>query len=412
MKAQLQKYPFLGYAARYWATHSIKCGQYNVTDLTLTFVKDDRRVSSASQVLLTLDKHWTSNCMDETMSRTPLSAMHFVAYLGHEETISELLSHGFDADAKDVYHRTPLCWAASQGHEAVVSLLLLQSSVNVNSRGLFPSFWVSGLHSGTPLGIAADKGKDKIVKLLIQREDVDVNLPDSDGVSPLTRAVRSGHSTVVELLLTRSDIEINCRNNHGLTPLFFAVLVGQDNVAMQLLKHKDIQVDLEGAHGLTPLACAARSGSVGVMKALSSRSDIEVNAPDRWGQTPLFRAVNSNSEAVVKLLLARSDVDVNWKNYEGRTPLAQAIISHQAAAARVLCAHPDVDLDPRDKEGRDVFALGEEERERLSGLEEGWSNEGEKARMTLDLDECVEILRTAIETRSRKEPQVLETIPA
>lgn len=68
---------------------------------------------------------------------------------------------------------------------------------------------------------------------------------------------------------------------------------------------------------------------------------------------------------------------------------------------------PKCTQDPRDNEGRDVFALIEEEKEQPSAFEEEV-----KARTTLELDECKEILRTAIETRSRNEPQTLETVPA
>lgn len=527
VKARLLRYPFLRYAARYWAIHAILCGQRNVKDLTMSFVKDNRRVSSATQVILALDRCWYFDVIDGTKSHAPLSAIHFVAYLGHEEMISELLSHGFDADAKDSSHQTPLWWAASQGHEAVVSLLLLQSHVNVNNRGLALSDKYGGETFGTSLGIAAAEGKDKIVKLLIQREDVDVNLPNEAGESPLFVPIERGYSKVVELLLTRRDIEVNSRNTFGKTPLCVAARF-DDNIAQQLLEQKDIQVNLADNNGWTPLAWAAWNGNESVMEALLGCSDIELNAPATWGETPLFKAVRWDQEAAVKLLLSRSDVDVNWKDnngatvlhqaaqrgftpivriltsrvdidvnlkdkfgrtalykaaaqgfpdtvelllacididvnsededgrtplhkavegyglyigkdkpwyddrsdeeakqgcesvvallldfvginvnpkdHEGKTPLAKAIISRHAAAARLLCAHPDVDLDPRDKEARGLFALIEEEQE------QDWSSEfedEETAGATLELDECIEILRTAIETRSRNRHQDL-----
>lgn len=349
--ARLRRYPFLGYAARYWATHASVCGQRNVKALTMSFVKDHRRVSSASQAILALDEFWLFDNIDETKSRAPLSAMHFVAYLGHEETISELLSHGFDADAKDSFHQTPLWWAASQGHEAVVSLLLLQSHVNVNDRGLTSSDGYGRDTSATPLSIAAAGGKDKIVKLLIQREDVDVNLPNTFSESPLSVATRGGYVTVVELLLTRRDIDVNSRNKMGKTSLCIAARYGADDIAQQLLEQKNIQVNLADMDRLTPLAWAASGGKEKIMKALLARSDIEVNRQDHWGRTPLFSAVETKNEALVKLLLSHSDIDVNRRNSAGRTALHIAAVWGYAPLVKLLTSRTDIEVNSKDESG-------------------------------------------------------------
>ena len=507
VKARIHKYPFLKYAARYWASHAKTCEQQNVKELTMSFMKDDSRVSSAGQVMLALDRCLYREDINNTISRSPLSAMHIIAYLGYEEMISELLNHGFEADVKDSTHRTPLWWAALQGHEAVVDLLLLQNRVNVNSRGLVYSKWRGQVSTKTPLGIAAMWGRDRVVNLLIQREDVDVNFPDEDGISPLSRAIEGQHSAVVELLLTRKDIEVNSRDQFGQTPLSFAAMNGQENIIKQLLEHKDMHITSVCCTGSSPLALTAHQGHADTVENSLGHSDIEVNTKDEWGQSPLMLATNGGYEAGVKLLLSHPEVDVNlkddkgetafhlaarWgyapiakllisradievnskdnsggtalhtaareghilvvevllgcvgvdvnledengltplhraaeqgreaamtlllghvgievnpKDHEGKTPLAQAVRFPWTTAVKRLCAHPDVDLDPRDNEGRDVFALVKEERERYS-----WFMEKERARITLKLDEYMEILRTAIETRSRDSPPVSETV--
>ena len=57
LKDQVRKYPFLAYAARYWADHAKICSQRNVQELVMSFVKDDRKISSASHVVLVQDSN-------------------------------------------------------------------------------------------------------------------------------------------------------------------------------------------------------------------------------------------------------------------------------------------------------------------------------------------------------------------
>lgn len=45
-----------------------------------------------------------------------------------------LATKGTDPDRKDFVRRTPLAWAARNGHETVVKLLLATEGVNPNSR--------------------------------------------------------------------------------------------------------------------------------------------------------------------------------------------------------------------------------------------------------------------------------------
>jgi ankyrin repeat protein len=67
-----------------------------------------------------------------------------------------LLEKGADVDSKDMGGRTPLSWAARNGHEAVVTLLL-EKGADVHSKDK---------DGRTPLSWAAGNGHEAVVKLL------------------------------------------------------------------------------------------------------------------------------------------------------------------------------------------------------------------------------------------------------
>lgn len=97
VQVRVERYPFLEYAARYWAAHARDSKEPTVRELMMSFVKNDRKVSSASQVVFVLDESVALiEAINETRSRSPFSAIHALAYLGYDELISELLDHGFE----------------------------------------------------------------------------------------------------------------------------------------------------------------------------------------------------------------------------------------------------------------------------------------------------------------------------
>jgi ankyrin repeat protein len=58
-----------------------------------------------------------------------MTGLHLVAYFGVEKT-ARLLLDSNSPDVKDSYGRTPLLWAAENGHEAVAKLLLAKDGVD------------------------------------------------------------------------------------------------------------------------------------------------------------------------------------------------------------------------------------------------------------------------------------------
>ena len=346
---RVQEYPFLAYAARHWADHVKLCDQQNVEELMVSFTKDDRKISSASQVVFAQDRellYWRD--IERIIVQNPLTVMHILAYLGCQELVSKLLAYGLDADAKDFFQRTPLWWAASQGHQTVVELILSQKDVNVNSCGIFYNAVALGepLNSiYTPLTVAVLGGHYEIAKLLIEREDVDVNLFVDNADSPLYIAVNKGFGSLVDLFLERKDIDINNRDCNGETPLRYAVRNGHEDIVKKLLKIDTIQANLKDRSGSSPLNLAIRRGQERVVKALLSHADIEVNSRDIDEKTPLTNATGNDDQAVVELLLSHPDIEVNLTDSNGNTALHLAVKGHSISIVELLISRSDTDVN-------------------------------------------------------------------
>jgi hypothetical protein len=149
-KERLQSNALYSYAARNWGYHahisSIEGGK-----LILDLLSNTAKVSACSQVMI-YDKYGYNG-------ETLMTGMHLAAYFGLWKSMSTLLETPHDVNPEDKNGRTPLSWAAENGHEAVAKLLL-DRNANVKSKDN---------SSRTPLSWAAENGHEAVVKLLLDR---------------------------------------------------------------------------------------------------------------------------------------------------------------------------------------------------------------------------------------------------
>lgn len=142
---------------------------------------------------------------------------------GDLQAARKAVDEGADANAADENGRTPLMWAAYDGHEAIVTTLL-ENKARINDRdsegrtalmycasGAFPTTVQLLLVNGaevdlrdkaegfTALMFAAAEGQAEVVKVLLSH-NADRTLVDVDGDTAAAFARRAGHEQVVRML--------------------------------------------------------------------------------------------------------------------------------------------------------------------------------------------------------------------
>jgi ankyrin repeat protein len=282
-------------------------------------------------------------------SQRGLTPLLWAAGNGYDVVVNLLLEEdNIDLDLKDSQcNRTPLSWTAYNGHEAVVKLLLATGQVKVHSKDQ---------DGKTPLSEAAYKGYEAIVKLLLATGQVEVNSKDKWGKTPLLGAAYKGHEAIVKLLLATGQVEVDSKDKRGNTPLSGAAYKGHEAIVKLLLATGQVEVNSKDKGGDTPLSWAAYNGHEAIVKLLLATGQVKVDSKDQEGKTPLSWAAYNGHEAIVKLLLATGQVEANSKDKWSKTPLSWAAYNGHEAIVKLLLATGQVEADSKDKYGETPLA--------------------------------------------------------
>jgi ankyrin repeat domain-containing protein 50 len=216
-------------------------------------------------------------------------------------------NNSIDLNSRDgTYGRSALSWAAGNGFDIAVNLL------------------IEGFSS-----------RLKTVKLPV-RKRAKVDSADRYGRTPLVYAVWNRHVAVVKLLL-KAGARVGLRDEIGGTPLSYAVCNGHEDV-LQILIKKGSKVDSEDSLSAALLISAAEMGHEAVVKLLLETGKVNPELKDKNGRTPLSGAAEMGHEAIVKLLLETGKVDPDVKDKNGWTPLSHAIEGESVAVVQHLLA--------------------------------------------------------------------------
>ncbi|KAL7924627.1 ankyrin repeat-containing domain protein, partial [Trichoderma austrokoningii] len=340
LQARLRSNLLYDYAARNWGHHA---GAASETRLILDFLKSEANVAASSQVLtgfrgMSYRKHQKLRKHE----KKAMMGIHLAAFFGLTSITSWLLDNGHDPNAKDDRRRTPLSWAASNGHEAMMRLLLEHGAdiERMDIKGQTPlmrairkgdqttivqlllekgaDIEVKDENGQTPFSLAAEKGHEATVRILLDK-GVNIDAKDEEGQTPLSLAARKGHEAIVQLLLNKG-VDIETKDEDGQTPLSLAVAEEHEAI-VQLLLDKGAGTEVkESIFGRTPLSWAAAEGNEAIVRILLDKG-VDIEAKDETGETPLSLAAQEGHEAIVRLLLDKG-ADVEAKHsISGLTPL-------------------------------------------------------------------------------------------
>ena len=298
---------FLGYSSLYWGIHAKR----DLSDCALKLV-DDCNNHVFTQFLSKAQKQSVRHIHFDKLSR--FNGLHYASIFVIDEIAAcSVEVEGYNIKQKDSMNHTPLGWAARNGHEGVVRVLLSRDGIDPDKPGEY------GM---TPLAIAAWNGHEGVVKILLGRDDVNPNGLDVNGETPLLQASHYGCEGIVKLLLGRDDIDPNKSDERGGTPLSRAAYVGHE----------------------------------GIVKILLGRDDVDPNKSDDLDYTPLFQATYGGHAGIVKMLLGRDGVDPNKPNGQGlmslrwavENSLARALVQHLIPTARPKPGEASPSLPPLD----------------------------------------------------------------
>ena len=373
----LRDIPFIEYSSLYWGIHAKRDLSTNAKQLALKLFEDYNNHISIK--LLSAAKESYSFCA--TPDKNPLpSSLHCASFFGIVEIVADLIEmEGCGISQEDYLGSTPLGWAAWNGHQGVVEVLLRRNDVDPNKQciggrtPLLCAAWWG--HEGvvrillergdvnpdkpealgrTPLWCAAEYGREGIVKMLLER-GVKADQPDIDHQTPLSIAAHHGYEETAKILLQRDDVNPDKPDKFGRTPLWGAAQAGHERIVKLLLGRDDVNPDRPDKYGRTPLRCATLSGHEGVVKILLGRGDIKLDKLDIYDRAPLWCAPWGGREEVVKMLLGRGDVKPDKPHIYGITPLWGAAHNGHEGVVKILLGRDDINPEKLNESGETLL---------------------------------------------------------
>ncbi|KAL7907265.1 purine and uridine phosphorylase [Trichoderma velutinum] len=152
------------YVIEFWGHHTTEAlaqgfEVQRVTDFLEYTTESDLWCDSLIQIDLAENSSFAESENDLLQTPEHVVALHVAACLGLSQVVAKLISKGYSPDVRDKRCRSPLWWAAYNGHADVVEFLL-QLNVNTEVK--------DSIHYNTPLKLAVGHDALPTVRLLLQ----------------------------------------------------------------------------------------------------------------------------------------------------------------------------------------------------------------------------------------------------
>ena len=223
------------------------------------------------------------NLRDTKYNQTPL----WMASTAGDEILKTFLQRkDVEINGRSRWGETPLYQAIQRNHLSAAKMLL--------EAGADPNI-PTDAHT-TALSWAAAQGREESMQLLLQQTAIDLDIPDKSGQTPLLRAADAGHTKCIRLLLDKGA-NVKHADEQGRTALSLAALKGLKVVAKLLLKN-DAEINAQDKKGNTALALAAENNHDAVVRfLLESGADAELADEDE--ETPFEKARDRHVDQMV-----------------------------------------------------------------------------------------------------------------